>query len=150
MRSTSKRSPAEVAAGDQSLSYRYLARRLGGFSPYGGGALARVGFCFLCEREILAAGLIQEFLSFPTVVKRDSCSYQEHHHDNRNDHLCRLAGGGRCGRRSGYSRRNRRIGSFGRRADRRGGYSRVRYRFADRLGGRRLGNGRRCRFPRLC
>jgi hypothetical protein len=85
-------------------------------------------------------------LSFPPIVERDPCAYEEHDQDNRNDHSCGLARRGRCCR---CSRRGGRAGSRQRRPNRRSGYSRVRDRVADRLSCCRLGNGRCCRFLRL-
>jgi hypothetical protein len=57
---------------------------LGNFTPSGGVALARIRFRFLRKREILSSRLLQKFSFSPSVVKRDRCAYEEHHHDNKN------------------------------------------------------------------
>jgi hypothetical protein len=137
---------AAVAAGDQ-VCESLLCTSLGSFTPSSRVALARVGFRFLRKREILPSRLLQKFSFSPPVVKRDRCAYEEHHHDNRNQHPYGLARGRRCSR---CSRCSRGTGSLRRRAKRRGWYSRVRDRFADRLSRFRRGSGRCCRFLRSC
>src|ERR1017187_9372570 len=123
-RRAEKRSPAAVAAGDQSLRI-VLRINLGSFTSSGRVALARIGFRLLRKREILSFRLLQNFSFSPPVVERDPCADEEHHPANRNSHPWGLARGDFCS----CSMCSRGTGSVGRRAGSRDWYSRVRDRF---------------------